>query len=104
MNTKNILLTAVLVAIGGFSTLSAQSDCKQTLKEIENIEPAQVDTITVMHPDSYKKVKKEIRLYIPIETKYEKIEEKNELKVYYIKRDGCLKIHRTDRYLTNVAH
>ena len=98
MNTKNILFTAVLVAIGAFSTLSAQSDCKQDVKELmQEREPFRTDTTIIVDPESYEKTTKLTQVYLPgAPEEYDLVEEKGNMKIYYVMSDKCLMVRHIE--------
>lgn len=98
MYTRNILFTLVILALGTFSTLSAQSDCKEKVKEVlEQKEANRTDTTVVVDPETYEQTTSITKVYLPGAPKeYDLVEEEGNMKVYYVNQDNCLMIRHIE--------
>lgn len=97
MYTRNILTALLILSFGSITSLSAQADCMQKVDEL-NAEPFRTDTVRIIDAETYEETVKMVEVYLPgAPEKYEKVVEKDNMKIYYVKGDNCLMIRHIEK-------
>jgi len=97
MRIQNTLWIALFtfLSVGLF----AQKDCQEKVADLKDSDIKMLDTIKALPNDSDVWVNKVMKVYRPGEHVIEQTQWEGDLKVYYFRKDNCLLIHRTEKYL-----
>jgi|AntRauTorcE11898_2_1112593.scaffolds.fasta_scaffold83724_1 hypothetical protein len=95
MKTLFILIISSLP----FFAMAQQEDCMEKSSDLAQKSPIQVDTINTIHPDTYERTTKVIRIYHMGEVPIVKKVKEGRSTLHYIKKNDCLVIRHVEEMM-----